>query len=370
MPSGQSRTVADSTPGYTGSITASCSNGAVSYSGASCVADDCAGYVGGFGACSFNIASLASGGSSSSANTTAGYTGSISYSCANGNYTFGDWSQSCRANCAATTTSSGSCSYSIPALTSGTNTTVADSTAGYTGSITASCSNGSLAYSGATCVQDLVAPSGAWIALPNTALSNASITISWGATGSVTDYQITTHLLTDYSFGSATSWSGIADSAGGFTGGSYTVSVRACNAAGCSPRASAVMVVSTPPPTPPPATSCTVQMAPVGSYYFGNQSPSALYGICSSASIQPGSTCPLFGGWPCYQAGSGQSGGNPNGAPLLYRDNGTAPAVCGSSRGLCSSGSATGVLDRGDRYTWSCYPSSRFGMPVECEAPK
>jgi hypothetical protein len=124
--------------------------------------------------------------------------------------------------------------------------------------------------------------------------------------------------------------------------------------------------------------TCTYKSASIGSYYFYNQSPSALFGICATMAIQPGASC-LFSHIPCYQAGYGQSGVNPNGAPVLYRDDGSSPAVCGPASGvssssrpsanLCSVGSSTGILDRGSLWTWACYPGVS-GEPVECQSPK
>ncbi len=70
-------------------------------------------------------------------------------------------------SCAATNLTWGSCASSISAIPSGTSTSVTNTTSGYSGSVTASCTNGVITQSGATCTQ--LAPAGC-----------AATTITWG----------------------------------------------------------------------------------------------------------------------------------------------------------------------------------------------
>jgi hypothetical protein len=126
--------------------------------------------------------------------------------------------------------------------------------------------------------------------------------------------------------------------------------------------------------------SCKLKAATIGSYYFSNQNPQALFSLCSSTAWRPGDGCTSGIYMSCYQAGFNQNNADPKGAPVLYKDDGTAAAICGTAAGtptatkpsanLCARGIATGVLDRGTIWTWACHNQGGFGQPVECDAAK
>jgi len=166
---GGSLVAANAMPGYTGSTTAQCTTGVWSTSGATCVPvgppppppppTPCAAQVVFSGACGYALPAKLDGASITVGTATAGYTGSISALC-----TSGTWSTSgatCApvgpppppppASCGATTVGSGSCSYNIPGTTSGSNSTGANTAAGFTGSATLHCASGIWSAVGSTC---------------------------------------------------------------------------------------------------------------------------------------------------------------------------------------------------------------------------
>ncbi len=156
---GGNATVSTFTPGHTGSVTASCSNGSLSFGGASCAPlppTGCSASTRTVGSCSFDVPPLTSGASASPSNTTPGFTGSLTATCTNGSVAFTN--EICNAlppsDCGATSHRVGACVYAVPAIANGNSQAAGNITPGHSGSVTASCSGGSLSFAGATCVVD------------------------------------------------------------------------------------------------------------------------------------------------------------------------------------------------------------------------
>lgn len=137
-----------------------CSNGFLSggYTNSSCSvgACGCANQVVVWGpglACGAASGTLPSGQSETVSNTASGYTGSGTFSCSNGTWSY--VSGTCTATatgCSATTTSWGTgCSGSVAALASGQAETVTNTASGYSGTTVANCNGSSWTYSGSTC---------------------------------------------------------------------------------------------------------------------------------------------------------------------------------------------------------------------------
>ncbi len=148
--SGSTPAVSTNTPGYTGAARATCTNGSWTGLAGTCGPNPCNAATATYGLCSFDLPAVASGSSPSVSTSTAGYTGTGQATCS-----AGAWSTltaSCApSNCGGTVTSYGSCTFAVPALSSGASTSVTTPTSGYTGSITASCSTGSLSFSSQSC---------------------------------------------------------------------------------------------------------------------------------------------------------------------------------------------------------------------------
>lgn len=157
MANGATSTVGTSTPGYSGTATASCSSGSLSLTGSSCapVAQaDCPAQVLWSGACSFSFDAVANGASSTVTNGVAGYTGSATASCSSGVLSFASpptCAPSAPTDCSAATRTAGACSFSFGSIANGSSATVGTWTPGYTGSATASCTAGALSLNGSTC---------------------------------------------------------------------------------------------------------------------------------------------------------------------------------------------------------------------------
>lgn len=150
---GSNALVTNTAGGYSGSVTATCTNGSLSPSGGSCtaVAGNCASQAVSWGSgCSATAGALNHGDSSGTlANTASGFTGSATATCNNGTSTA---SGTCNANCAAQTVSwNTNCSGSANAINHGANETVTNSASGYNGSATATCSNGTINLTDLSC---------------------------------------------------------------------------------------------------------------------------------------------------------------------------------------------------------------------------
>ena len=148
---GSTSNVNNAAGGRVGSATVSCSNGTATASG-NCYADCTAQTVSWNGTCSAAVGTVAHGGSTNISNTASGYTGSASVACNNGSLsTSGTSCNPVYVGCGAATLSWGSCSGSIGALGHGANGGITNSVEGYSGSATATCSNGSWSLSGTSC---------------------------------------------------------------------------------------------------------------------------------------------------------------------------------------------------------------------------
>lgn len=153
---GASLSFPNATPGYTGTVTGSCSMGTWTFSGESCNVippSNCSAQVLPAYGCSFSFGSVAHGASSTVNTSTGGFTGSATASCTNGtlSITTGGCSPTPPSGCAAQTMSSGACSYDFGSIGHGGSTTASTSTAGFTGTATAVCNAGVLSMSSSSC---------------------------------------------------------------------------------------------------------------------------------------------------------------------------------------------------------------------------
>ncbi len=148
--SGSTPSLSTNTAGYSGVAQATCTNGTWGAVAATCGPNPCVATTRTFGVCSFDLPAVSSGAAPSVATTTPGYNGTGQATC-----TAGDWgslSATCApSGCGGTSSTYGSCSFTIPSLSSGQATIVSTTTPSYSGSETASCVNGSLAFSGQSC---------------------------------------------------------------------------------------------------------------------------------------------------------------------------------------------------------------------------
>lgn len=148
--SGSTPSVSTSTAGYSGQAHATCMNGSWAAVAGTCGPNPCSAATTSYGACSYSFPSVASGSTPSVSTSTAGYTGTAQATCTAGSW--GALSATCApSNCGGTTTSYGSCTFTVPGLSAGASTSVTTSTSGYTGSITASCTTGSLSFNSQSC---------------------------------------------------------------------------------------------------------------------------------------------------------------------------------------------------------------------------
>lgn len=148
--SGSTPSISTSTAGYTGAAQATCSSGTWGGFAATCGPNPCAAKSATYGACSFDLPAVASGSSPTVSTSTGGYAGVGQATC-----TSGVWSPlaaSCApSGCGGTSSSYGACSFTIPALASGQSTTLANTSQSYTGSETVSCITGTMTFSGQSC---------------------------------------------------------------------------------------------------------------------------------------------------------------------------------------------------------------------------
>jgi hypothetical protein len=108
-------------------------------------------------------------------------------------------------------------------------------TSGFSGSGTARCNNGAVTLDvGATCGR--TAPSSAWVTSSSSVQSTQNISLSWGASGTVTSYllrMLGPGVTGTLDMGTSTSYTGGAG-ASGFTNGTFNFWVTACNGTACS----------------------------------------------------------------------------------------------------------------------------------------
>jgi prepilin-type N-terminal cleavage/methylation domain-containing protein len=153
---GATQTISNSNSGYSGTADVTCNNGSLSYANTICdpVPLDCTGQTVSWGSgCQTNVGPLSNGASDGPySNTASGYSGTTNVSCSNGTVT--PTGSSCNQNCPSGTTSWGTsnvCNGTHAALNHSASTAVSNASAGYTGSVTLSCTNGTLSQSSATC---------------------------------------------------------------------------------------------------------------------------------------------------------------------------------------------------------------------------
>jgi hypothetical protein len=186
LSNGASATVGTSTPGYTGSATASCSSGVLSMTGNSCnpsLPADCPAQSLSAGGCTFNFGSVANGAASTVSTSTSGYSGSATATCSAGalSLTGSSCSPTAPTGCAAATLSSGACSYTFGPIANGGASTVGTSTPGYAGSATASCSGGALSLLAPSC--NAAQPSPSPCSASSTSFSACSFSVASLASG-------------------------------------------------------------------------------------------------------------------------------------------------------------------------------------------
>jgi len=167
---GASATASNTAPNYTGSITGTCTNGTWSAGAATCafipppppppppVFAPCGATTPVWNGCSYPLAAIAHGASTTSINTAAGFLGGLNASCNNATWTLSG--ATCipipKNNCAQAKVfdSTGTCSYWLSATLHGGSNTASNIVPNYTGSITGTCNNGSWSKSGEICNLD------------------------------------------------------------------------------------------------------------------------------------------------------------------------------------------------------------------------
>lgn len=165
LANGASVLVNNSTSGHSGSATASCSGGNVTLSDANCeITNNCNASTTSWGNCSGSYAIISHNSSRVVNNTVSGFSGSVTLTCMNG--VISQNSASCgpaSGNCSAASVTWGSgCSAMAPATNNGATSASFNNTAsGYVGSATASCNNGTLTASG-TCTQHCASQNVVW----------------------------------------------------------------------------------------------------------------------------------------------------------------------------------------------------------------
>ncbi|MHB1118004.1 MAG: hypothetical protein ACYCZ7_00525 [Minisyncoccota bacterium] len=188
------------------------------------------------------------GGSATAGNTAAGYTGSITYSCSNGSWG-GPTSSSCSPVCTQIS-GTASCNQDLTAYGVPAGYTVG--TASYTYN---SCTLAVTYIGGCTLPP---APTSVSVSVsPSSVVTDKSFTASWGATNA-TSYTLSLGGVTA-DMGSATSWTGTPASLG-LTAGTYTLGVTACNTGGCTTGSTSFTVTA---PVAPTTVSVSVSPSPV-----------------------------------------------------------------------------------------------------------
>lgn len=149
---GDSATITNTAIQYHGTVTATCTNGTLSYSGGTCSSSNaCAGAsVSWGGSCSGPVGSLNDQQSVEVTNTAAGFSGRTTATCAAGILSVSGGS--CNSGCPAQTVSwLTNCSVSVGSLLNGQIADVSNTAASYVGSERISCNNGVLSASNQNC---------------------------------------------------------------------------------------------------------------------------------------------------------------------------------------------------------------------------
>jgi hypothetical protein len=141
--------------GFTGGTTATCTNGVVTIAGSTCAQNCAATTIDQAPGCKYTVGAQISGDPPINVNNfVAGYVGRITVACNNGQRNVTNIIACAEEPCAAIDHTVGNCTYTIPPLNSGVTTQpINTSTAGYDGTITATCNKGQITYGPATCVE-------------------------------------------------------------------------------------------------------------------------------------------------------------------------------------------------------------------------
>lgn len=156
MTHGQSPvTISNTANGYSGNASASCNNGVITLNGGTstcnATAVNCTAQTVSWGSgCSASVGAVNSGSNAAVSNSAGGFTGSATASCSNGTMTA---TGTCNAHCGAQSVVwNTNCSANLTSMNHGGSSSTSNSAAGYSGSANISCTNG--AYSvggGSTC---------------------------------------------------------------------------------------------------------------------------------------------------------------------------------------------------------------------------
>lgn len=156
------------TAGYSGQMKAECTDGNWSIETPTCAPNPCDASSRTYGACSFNIGSLASGQNSNVSTHTPGYTGSLNASCSLGVLTVtGETCSPVPVNCPSVASQVWGtyCAAPLAAANHGSFRDLVNANAGYDGSVRATCNNGTWQLSSAVCTNppnDCAAGTGRW----------------------------------------------------------------------------------------------------------------------------------------------------------------------------------------------------------------
>jgi type II secretory pathway pseudopilin PulG len=195
LANGGSSALTDSTQPTTGGVTVTCTTGSHGNSAATCNAQ-CAASTANWTvsgqSCSSAHGAINHGSSSAVTDSVANSTGAATLTCTNGVISKSGTScvTSCAAGTANWTVSGQSCTQTYAALAHGGSSTVTDSTAPTTGSATLTCTNGSVAQSGTSCVPHCAAQTVNW-SVGGYSCTGTSVLLNNGSSAVVTDSTVT-----------------------------------------------------------------------------------------------------------------------------------------------------------------------------------
>lgn len=381
MSHGASPTITNTNVPYTGSQTLLCNSGTWSVTASECFAHCAASTLGWPAGCSAPAAAMSHGQTGQAlTNSAGGYTGTATASCTNGTMTAVG---NCYANCNATPLNWGpgsSCGATPATMVHGAAAqTITDAPAGYTGSASITCTNGTYNVAPIACNAPCNAASVNW---GSNCYGSATTMYHGQATQTVTDttpgYTGTSNVTcSNGTFGVSSvsctadpcvsqtlNWSGSAAGCSGTYPGSASGSTGTVNNAvggksGAINYSCTASVLSTNSPTCYDACAGTVTWGSCSAYVTGNHGQSGI-AITNTA-----------GGFQGSATGSCTNGTmSLSGTSCVPTVNG----VCGTSNGghttsapssnLCSTGSPTGVTGSGP-YSWSC-TGSGGGTTASC----
>ena len=205
-----------------------------SYTGSLTWGGSCSGYYSG---------TVNHGQTATANNTTSGYSGSISYSCSDGSWI--DAGSSCTAipppaNCSGSVNWGGGCSVSSVSINHNGSQSVTDSSFDDKGTATYSCNDGS--FIRGSIWQCTLNPISSTVSIsPSSGAMDTYFNLSWLGTldsqqngdDGVSFYKLQVN-ATEFDLGSVINWRGKAESLGLIPGSVNTFKVNACNSGGCS----------------------------------------------------------------------------------------------------------------------------------------